>query len=201
MSITLKEKEKIMKSLHDKIDRKIMALTQLDPTYEHKVFQEARKRSHSHHGIEQKKMKFEKVLEKLWKTKDEAEALYCEMIAQVTGKSVQDIRTESVGYSSEKYITLSRLRDFSRTLERCAESKLQFYADQVLSESDVGREIKVLRDQKKFVDDAVMLATTSAKLYPIYERVLQAIGETATPMLAAGMAVNGQREQLPAPKN
>ncbi len=201
MSLTLKEKEKIMQSLHEKINYRIKSISQEHPEFEHETMEEARKRAFKKYKIATRVKRFEKEMFKLCKLKDEVESTYCELVAEVIGSTVEEVRKNAESYNRQG-ISIEKLEQFEERLQEFAARDVQYFADQVMSESAIGREIKMLREQKRFVDDAVMLATSNSKLYPIYERVMQAVGATETPLLAAGLTANGRQDspQLPSPK-
>lgn len=143
-----------------RIDQRIETLVaKQDPTLLQRVEKDARERSLKSLGIDAQ----QKEIDQLHKQKEEMEQrerrLWAEQRAVIKGTTVREEMEHGTYYNPESEVE-DAVRARARTME-----------DEILGESDLGRQVLALRAEKDNLLDTVWLATSTAQIKELWSHV------------------------------
>ena len=129
-----------------------------DPTFLQRVAEESRGRAYEDLGI----LKQEEELEQIEKQKEKLERresrLKAEQFAIIKGTTVEEELTGSTYH-------------YGNVVENAVEERAEVLGDDILSESELGKQILSLRNEKENLLDTVWLATSSAQIKELWGQV------------------------------
>jgi len=169
MAITVAEKTHWRDRIAARIDRRIETLVaKTDPTLLQRASEEARKKAYESLAIQAQQQE----LEAIQKEKEEFERrerrLLAEQRAIINGTTVEQ-ELERGGYYR-----------YDSDVENAVKSRAKALEADILAESDVGKQVLTLRDEKDNLLDTVWLATSSSQIKELWEQVNTLLEVTPT---------------------
>ena len=160
MAITVAEKTHWRDRIAARIDRRIETLVaRQDPVLLQRVSEEARKKAYESLGIQAQQQE----LEAIQKEKEEFERrerrLLAEQKAIINGTTVEQ-ELERGGYYR-----------YDSDVESAVKARAKAFEADILAESDLGRQVLVLRAEEDNLLDTVWLATSSSQIKELWEQV------------------------------
>ena len=150
-------KERIAK----RIDQRIETLVaKQDPTLLQRVAEQARERAYESLGIDAQQREFEDIQKQKEEIERRERRLRAEQRAVINGTSV-DVELERGGY-------------YGRTdheVEGAVQARARALEADILSESDLGKQVLTLRTEKDNLLDTVWLATSVSQIKELWEQV------------------------------
>jgi len=161
MSLRVAEKEHWKDRIGKRIDRRIETLVaNQEPRLLERVAERARQRAYESLGIEAQ----QRELEALRKQKDQIERrerrLRAEQRAVINGTSAE-AELERGGYYGS----------YDHEVEQAVEARSKALEAEILSESELGRQVLALRAEKENLLDTVWLATSPKQIKELWEAV------------------------------
>ncbi len=160
MGLTLGEKEHWRERIGKRIDQRIETLVaKQDPTLLQRVSDEARQKAYESLGIGAQKQELD-VIEKQKKDIERRERrLHAEQRAVIKGTSVEEELDRGSYYRSDQEV------------ENAVNARARALEDDILAESDLGRQVVTLRQEKDNLLDTVWLATCTKQIKELWEQV------------------------------
>jgi DNA repair exonuclease SbcCD ATPase subunit len=168
--LTVTEKEHWKDRIARRIDNKIERLTANDPNFTERLHREAREWALVSLGLDDVQRRIDEIeqqAEELDKLKNQ---LRHTLLARVRG-----VPPESI---TEHYSSYQHDGEVNRAINR----RQSVHEDELLTRSDLGREILRLRAEKDNLLDTVWLATSSVEVRQLWQKVTELLGDTPTPL-------------------
>ena len=161
MSITVAEKTHWKERIGKRIEHRIETLVaKQDPTLLQRVSEEARQKAYESLGIGTQQNELEG-LEKQKKDIERRERrLKAEQGAVIKGTTVED-ELEHGGYYTR----------YDYQVENAVKARAKALEADILAESDLGKQVLTLREEKENLLDTVWLATSSSQIKELWEQV------------------------------
>jgi len=161
MSITVAEKTHWKERIGRRIEHRIETLVaKQDPTLLQRVSEEARQKAYESLAIDS----HQRELEQLEKQKQEMERrerhLKAEQRSVLNGTSVEE-ELERGGYYPR----------YDQEVENAVKARARALEADILAESDLGKQVLTLREEKDNLLDTVWLATSSSQIKELWEQV------------------------------
>ncbi len=161
MALTLGEKSHWKERIAKRIDQRIETLVaKQDPTLLQRVAEEARKKAYESLGINAQQWTLEQFKEQREEIDRKERRLRAEQRAAINGTSV-DEELERGGYSGRC--------DYQ--VEEAVNARAKALEADILAESDLGKQVLALRNEKDNLVDTVWLATSCAQVKELWEQV------------------------------
>ena len=165
--LTVTEKEHWKERISRRIDKRIEAISAVEPNLMDRVQREARQRALASLGLAELQREQddieqqEKILEQRAKEVEKA------MLARVRGVPVSSIEGScSYGYPSE--------------IENAVKKRQNVHEDELLAENETGRKILDLRHEKEELLDTIWLACSISQVKQLWQRVGDLLGDQST---------------------
>jgi len=150
-------KERIAK----RIDQRIETLVaKQDPTLLQRVAEQAREKAYESLGINAQQREFEDIQKQKEEIERRERRLRAEQRAAINGTSVDD-ELERGGYSGR----------YDYQVEDAVSARAKALEADILAESDLGKQVLSLREEKDNLLDTVWLATSCAQIKELWEQV------------------------------
>ncbi len=160
MGLTVREREHWRDRIAKRIDQRIETLVaREDPTLLQRVSEDARQKAYESLAIGAQQRELEALQKEREQLERRQRRLKAEQRAVINGTTVED-ELESGGYGGHDYMVEDAVKARAKALE----------AD-ILAESDLGRQVIGLRNEKDNLLDTVWIATCSAQIKELWEQV------------------------------
>jgi len=173
--LTVTEKEHWKGRIPRRIDKKIEALTASDPNLFDRIHRQARQQALESLGLadlqterdrlEQEKEALEKRIKQIGRA----------LLAQIRGIPVADVDDYSV----------YRDREVTGAIER----RQKLHEDELLADTETGREILRLRQEQEELTDVVWLATSPREIKTLWSKVSELLQDDATRLQQEALAI------------
>jgi len=173
--LTVTEKEHWKSRIARRIDKKIEALSAADPNLFDRIHRQARQQALQSLGLadlytqreqlEQEKEALEKRIKQISRA----------LLARIRGVPVEDV---------DDY-TLYRDLEVTGAIER----RQKLHEDELLAETEIGREILRLRQEQEELTDVVWLATSPREIKTLWAKVSELLGDDATRLQQEALAI------------
>lgn len=180
--LTVTEKEHWKDRISRRIDKRIEAISAVEPNLMDRVQREARARALTSLGLAELQAEHdeierqEEILEARGQEIDKA------MLARVRGVPVASLEDRiSYGGKTEVNNTVTR--------------RQKVHEDELLAESEVGRQILSLREERDELLDTVWLATSGTHIRQLWQRVGELLGDQLTKLQHEALAIEPVNEE------
>jgi len=168
MGLTVAEKEHWKSRIAKRIDHRIETLVaKQDPTFLQRVEQEARHTAYQSLGIDAQRRE----LEELQKQRDQIEKrerrLRAEQRSVLRGTTVEE-ELEQTYYRQDGVV------------ENAVNSRARAVESDILGQSELGKQVMALREEKDNLLDTVWLATSTSQIKELWEHANALLGVTPT---------------------
>lgn len=165
--LTITEKEHWKERIETRIGKAIQAVEAKDPKLRQSIKDRADLEAHRLLGSLESYLRYQEAEKQLESLKEEISGLEESMFRSVLGNALK--------YESNSY----RLRSDFWSLINKSSARIEV---EILKESELGRQIATLIEEKESILDTVWLATSSTQIRDLWSRVSQIIGDDATPL-------------------
>ena len=159
MSITVREKDHWKDRIGKRIDYRIETLVaRKDPTLLQRVKEQSRDKAYESLGIQAQRQELKKLEKQKADIEKRERRLEAEQRAVMKGTTVEE-EIESSRYS------------YGSVVENAIAARAKALESEILSESDIGKQVLSLREEKDNLLDTVWLATSSSQIKELWEQV------------------------------
>jgi hypothetical protein len=159
MPITVSEREHWRDRIAKRIDHRIETLVaKQDPTLLQRVAEEARSRAYKSLGIDAQQRELEQVEKQKEELETREKRLAAEQSAIVNGTPVERELDTGAYYHRN-------------SVDAAVGSRAKAMEEDILAESDLGRQVLSLREEKDNLLDTVWLATSSAQIKELWQKM------------------------------
>ncbi len=170
MTLRMAEKEHWRERIGKRIDQRIETLVAKgDPTLLERVSKDSRERALESLGIAEHQREIEEIEKQPEKLVRRTRRLQAEQRAVVNGTSVEDELERNDYYARSDHDVTSAVKRRAKALE----------AD-ILAESDLGKQVLSLRQEKENLLDTVWLATSCSQIKELWLQVNQLLSASPT---------------------
>jgi hypothetical protein len=174
--LTVTEKEHWKDRIARRIDRRIDALWGEDPNLEERIEHDARQQALDSMGLADLQAELDEIDRQAETNAERKQQIGKHMLAIVRRVPVEQVRD---------YLAYQHVPEVDRAIER----RQAIYTDQLLARTPLGERIKRLRLEKENLLDTVWLATSSASIKSLWEKVGALLGDPATPLERDALAI------------
>ena len=161
MSLTLGEKSHWRDRIAKRIDQRIETLVaKQDPTLLQRVAEQARGKAYESLGIAAQQQEFEGIQKQKEEIERRERRLRAEQRAVINGTSV-DSELDRGGYYGSR----------DHEVEGAVNARAKAMEADILAESDLGKQVLSLRDERDNLLDTVWLATSCSQIKELWEQV------------------------------
>lgn len=166
--LTVTEKNHWKERITRKIEQAIEALHANEhPQFLKELRRDARRRAIASLGLAELKAAVEQIEQQKAALDKKHKHAYREMMALVEGKPIEDIHT---GYHSEPY-----------EVEREIAKRANVHEQEILEETELGRRILTLTQEKEELLDTVWLATSGKQIKQLWQKMSTLLDQRPTP--------------------
>ena len=159
MGLTVREKDHWRERIAKRIDHRIETfVAKQDPTLLHRVAEQARRKAYESLGIDAQ----QREIEQIRKQKDEIEKR--EHLLKAEQRALID------GTNAEGELQPSYFRH-ETTVDQAVGVRAKALEAEILAQSDAGKQVLALREEKENLLDTVWLATSSTQIKELWEQV------------------------------
>jgi hypothetical protein len=173
--LTVTEKEHWKGRIAKRIDKRIDALVAAEPNFFDRVHRAARERALDSLGLAEWQAELDAIAREKENLERCERRLHCTMLAHVRGVPFEQIEERYYGRHDE--------------VDRAIARRQAAHEDELLAESDLGRQILRLRQEKENLLDTVWLAASPANIKSLWEKVGQLLGDDSTPLQREALAI------------
>ncbi len=174
-SLTVREKEHWKDRIAARIDKRIDALNAENGKIMEQVNKAARERALDSLGIGTLHKRAEHLKQQKSSLEEKESKTYREIAAKLRGISVREVTDSRYGIQSE--------------ISEAVAERQTLHEDELLAESEAGREILSLRSEKENLLDTVWLATSGKQIKDLWEKVDSILGNTQTELQRKAMEI------------
>jgi hypothetical protein len=174
-SLTVREKEHWKDRIAARIDKRIDALNAENGKIMEQVKEASRERALDSLGISTLHKRAERLKQQKSSLEEKESKTYREIAAKLRGVPVREVTDSRYGIASE--------------ISEAVEKRQTLHEDELLVESEVGREILSLRSEKENLLDTVWLATSGKQIKDLWEKVDSLLGNTQTELQRKTMEI------------
>ena len=157
--LTLGEKEHWKERIAKRIDQRIeTVLAKADPTLLQRVEKDAQARAYKSLGIDGQQRELDAIKKQKEELEQRERRLLAEQNAIVNGTSVERELEDSAYYDRN-------------SVENAVDARAKALESEILAESEIGRQVLSLREEKDNLLDTVWLATSSSQIKELWEQV------------------------------
>ena len=172
MGLTLGEKTHWRDRIAKRIDHRIETLVaKQDPALLQHVVEEARKKAYESLGIDAQRREFEDLEKQKAQMERRQRRLQAEQRSVINGTAVE-VELERGGYYGPP----------DHEIEEAVKARAKALEADILAESDLGKQVLALREEKDNLLDTVWLATSSSQIRELWEQVNALLEVTPTPL-------------------
>lgn len=179
-SLTVTEKEHWKERISQRIKKRIDLIVAQDPQLFERIKREARQRALVSLGLADMHAEMEEIERQTQQLSERETAIQRQMLAKVRGVPVDALH--------DGYRYGHRDPEVEQTIER----RSTVHEDELLAESEIGRQVVKLRDDEASVLDAVWLATSPKELKTLWEKVSQCLGEEHSRLISDALAIESE---------
>jgi hypothetical protein len=180
--LTVTEKEHWKGRIAKRIDKRIDALVAAEPNLFDRIHRAARERALDSLGLAEWKAELDAVAREKENLERRERRLHCTTLAHVRGVPVEQLE-DRYGYNRHDEV------------DRAIARRQAAHEDELLADSDLGRQILRFRQEKDNLLDIVWLAVSSANIRTLWERVGQLLGDESTPLQREALAIPAVSDQ------
>ena len=170
MSLTVSERTHWRDRIGKRIDRRIETLVaKQDPTLLQRVSEQARDKAYESLGIDSQRRELEQLEKQKEKIERRERRLGAEQRAVIKGTRVEDELERGSSYGC-----------YHGEVEKAVEARAKALETGILAESDLGKQVIALREEKDNLLDTVWLATSSSQIKELWEQVNALLAVTPT---------------------
>lgn len=174
--LTVTEKEHWKDRIARRIDRRIDALWGEDPGLEERVEREARQQALASLGLTDLQAELDEIERQEETSVQRKQQIGKHMLAVIRRVPVEQVRD---------YLAYQHDPEIDRVIDR----RQAVYTDQLLARTPLGERIGRLRQDKENLLDTVWLATSSASIKSLWEKVGALLGDEPTPLERDALAI------------
>lgn len=174
--LTVTEKEHWKDRIAKRIDKRIETISAQEPNLMDRVHRQARERALASLGLSQLQAELDQVDREQKALQRREAALDRQMLAQVRGVPPETIDPNDM-YRHDQEVN------------RAIETRAKVHEDDLLAESETGRKILELRNERDNLLDTVWLATSSAQMKTLWSKVAELLGDEHTPLQRDALAI------------
>jgi hypothetical protein len=175
-SLTVTEKEHWKERIGKRIAKKIETLTAADPCLLSRVQEQARLRAMQSLGLADMQAELDAIAKQKQVLEEREQLTYRRMLAHVRREPLEEV--------SETYYG-----GLSNDVTSAVQKRQAVHEDELLAESDVGRDILRLRQEKENLLDTVWLATSPTQVRELWQKVCELLGEEQTLLQKEALAI------------
>jgi hypothetical protein len=175
--LTVTEKQHWKERISRRIDKRIEAIFAADPAYQEKIQRQARDRALESLGLDQFQAELCAIDEQSKTLETRERQIQRAMVAKVRGVTLDDISEGVYGRFAQPEI--------QRAMQRRQES----HEEELLAESEQGRQILQLRKERENLLDTVWLATSGTQLKQLWTKVSELLVEQPTQLERDALAI------------
>ena len=181
MPLTVAEKEHWKARIHKRIDIKIDAITASDSDFFERIKRDARTRAVASLGLADLEVESENIERQRASLNERDEQLNRQKLARV-----RSVPPESL----DAYAVIRCDSEIQTAITR----RQVVHEDELLRESDLGREVTALRAEKECLLDTIWLAASSAEVKSLWAKVTDLLGDEQTPLQRDALAIPPAKE-------
>ena len=183
MGLTVKEKDHWRNRIGKRIDHRIETLVaKEDPTLLQRVKEHARDRAYESLGIKAQRQELDKLEKQKADIEKRERRLEAEQRAIIKGTTVE----EELGRGRYSYDSV---------VENAVDSRAKALEADILSESDIGKQVLILRAEKDNLLDTVWLATSSSQIKELWEQVDALLQVKPTALEQKALAISPPQDE------
>ena len=168
MGLTLGEKEHWKERISRRIDHRVDTLVgKQDPTFLQRVAGQAEDRAYASLGIDAQRRELERIQKQQEDLRRRERRLLAEEYAIVQGTKVDEELDGGAG-------------QHEWAVEQAVKARAKVLEAEILTETDLGKQVLALRGEKDNLLDTVWLATSSSQIKELWEQVNQLLGVSPT---------------------
>jgi len=174
--LTVTEKEHWKKRIARRIDKRIGAITAGDSSFFERVEREARQRALGSLGLAEYQTELDEIEQQTKTLEKREKQLHKQMLAKVRGIGDDDL-DDNYSYRHD------------REVDRAIKRRKAVHKDELLAESELGRQVLRLRQERDELQDVVWLATSPKQVKALWEKVAQLLGDEQTQLQKDALAI------------
>ena len=176
MALTVREKEHWRDRISHRIDKRIEAIHADEPNLQDRINREATQRALASLGLAEMQAERDDIEQQRQNLEKRDRQIGKQMRAHVRGVSADDIDNFH-GYGRDPEV------------EGAISRRQAVYVDELLAESERGRQILCLREEKENLLDTVWLATSSTQVRELWAKVTELLGAKPTQLESDALAI------------
>ena len=182
MSLTVSEKTHWKERITKRIDQRVETLiAKQDPTLLQRATEQSRKRAYASLGIASQQQELEQIAKQREKLDKRERRLKAEQRAAIKSSTPE----EELDNPHWRYDT---------TVEQAVKARSAAFEADELAESDLGKQVLALREEKDNLLDTVWLATSSTQIKELWEQVNALLERTPTALEAKALTMPPEQE-------
>lgn len=174
-TLTVTEKEHWKERITQRIKKKIAIIVAGEPQLFERLQREARQRAYSSLGLAELQRNKEDIERQKEALEERERAVERALLAAVRRVPVDTI---------DDYVCR-----YSHDVENAVSARADVHEEELLAESDFGRQVLGLRQEEANILDAVWLATSPKELKTLWEKVSGFLGEEHSQLIADALAI------------
>ena len=182
MSLTVSEKTHWKERITKRIDQRIETLiAKQDPTLLQRVTEQSRERSYASLGIASQQQELEQIKKRREELDKRERRLKAEQRAAIKSTPLD----EELDSDHWRYDT---------TVEQAVKTRATAFEADELAETDLGKQVLALREEKENLLDTVWLATSSTQIKQLWEQVNALLERTPTALEEKALTIPPDQE-------
>ena len=175
--LTVTEKEHWKNRIAKRIERKTETLKASDPGYFSRVAIQARQQTLENLGLAELTKRLEVIEKQEQESEKQKVRIEREMLAIVRGVTVADLN-EGCHYGR-----------YNNEVDQAIDKRKGVIEDELLAQSDLGRQILKLRAERESLLDAIWLATSPRQVKDLWAKVAELLGDEPTQLERDALAI------------
>jgi len=175
--LTVTEKEHWKNRIAKRIERKIETLKASDPGFFTRVGIQARQQTLDNLGLADFTQRLESIEKQEQERQKQKVRIEREMVAVVRGVSIEDL-DDGCYYGR-----------YNNEVDQAIDKRKGVIEDELLAQSDLGREILKLRAERESLLDAIWLATSPRQVKDLWSKVAELLGDEPTQLERDALAI------------
>jgi hypothetical protein len=177
-SLTVAEKEHWKNRIGRRIELKIECLLAADPNFLTRIEEQAQHRALESLGLAQLQAERDAIDAQKDQLQERDKQLHRQMLAIVRHVPVEEV-------TNDYYFNASQHSDITTAIAK----RRTVHEEELLSESETGKQVLRLREEKENLLDTVWLATSPAHIKALWQKVADLLGEAQTPLQIEALAI------------
>ena len=183
MGLTVREKDHWRDRIEKRIDRRIETLVaKEDPTLLQRVKEQARKKAYESLGIQAQRQELDALEKQKADIEKRERRLEAEQRATIKGTTVEE-ELEGSRYS------------YDSVVENAVAARAKALESEILAESEVGKQVMALREEKDNLLDTVWLATSSSQIKELWEQANTLLAVKPTALEQKALAISPLQDE------